>query len=145
MKEEYSSYLKQIGITGLFYNRAKEVYEFYEKLYPGAVQDVFVTDYIDSEGKRQYENLWFFTSTLVLEAKRFLTEDNFDSAPLKKKVQRWQVNRTEYNFEKASTKSRLSITVELKFANDCTLKASQENCDHLRDIFIKHIVPNTID
>ena len=131
MKEEYSSYLKQIGITGLFYNRAKEVYEFYEKLYPGAVQDVFVTDYIDSEGKRQYENLWFFTSTLAMEAKQFLTEDNFDSAPFKKKVKLWQVNRTEYNFEKASAKSRLSIRVELEYGNDCEFKASQDNCDYL--------------
>ncbi len=145
MKEEYSSYLKQIGITDLFYDRAKEVYEFYEKLYPEAIQDIFVTDYIDSEGKRQYENLWFFTSTMALEAKQFLTVDNFDSAPLKKKVKRWQVSRTEYTFTKATKKSRVSIRVELDFGNDCEFKASQDNCDYLRDIFIKHIVKNTID
>ena len=85
MKNEFVDYLNEVGITDLFQDKAKEAYLFYEKLYPDAILDLFVSEYIDEEGKRQYENLWFFTSSIFMEAKQFLAEDNFDAAPIVKK------------------------------------------------------------
>ncbi len=61
MKQEFVDYLKSIGIkAGSLLDQIESIYEFYLEMCPDEITDIFVTDYIDSEGKREYENLWFF-------------------------------------------------------------------------------------
>ena len=66
MKREMSQYLTTIGIRKHFYNKAKQVYAFYTKLVKDDVLDIFVSDYFDAEGTRQYESLWLFTKNYAM-------------------------------------------------------------------------------
>lgn len=144
MKTDWSEYLDSIGITGLFLKRVEEVLSFYQKVYSDQVQDILVTEYLDKEGNRHYESVWLFSETSIMEAKQFLQEDSFDSATLSKQVTHWRVEKTDYDFDKASTKSRMVLHFALVSRLSSELRASRENCDHLKALFFKYIVPNGI-
>ena len=142
MKPEHVKYLNDIGITDLFEDKAKAIYSFYNKIYPDSIQDIFVSEYIDEEGKRQYENLWFFTSTAFMESKNFLTEDNIDAAPYSKKFRHWTIEKKEYEFEVTTDNSRMKLIVTFSTGVSGELKASGNNCAHLKEIFLKYVAPN---
>lgn len=145
MKTEWTEYLNLIGITGLFYKRVEEILDFYQKVYPDQAEDIFVGEYIDNDGNRQYESLWIFTESKIGEAKKFLTEDDFDSTFSKKQIKYWSIKKENYDFLEASTKSRMVIRFILKYNTNGELKASRENCKYLKTIFFKYFVVNEIE
>lgn len=142
MKAEWLKYLELIGITDLFLKRIEAVVNFYQQLYANQIEDIFVAEHVDSEGNRQYESLWLFSQYGIGEAKQFLRADDFDFVPLS--VQYWCIKKTEYDFQKANSKSRMTLDLTLAFGTTCRFKASRENCDYLRDCFTKHIVASTM-
>lgn len=142
MKTEWKTYLKSIGIKNLFLKRAEEVLDFYQQFYKDQIKDIFVTEHIDKEGNRQYESLWLFSESSIMEAKQFLTVDNFDSTPLKNQVHYWRIKKTEYNFMESSDKSRMLLEFYLLPEVSGTLKASRKNCDYLKALFLKYFIPN---
>ncbi len=145
MKTEWAEYLESIGIKELFLKRVDEVLDFYVKVYPSEIQDIFITEYSDKDGNRQYESVWLFSETSIMEAKQFLKEDDFDSAAARKQVKYWKVQKEQYDFKQASAKSRMTVTFTLTTGIGGQLKASRENCDHLKTVFFKHIVPNVME
>lgn len=143
MKNDFSDYLeKTVGLTELFLERAQDAIKFYNTLYPDRIENIFVSEYIDGEGKRQYESLWIFTGNLAGEAKQFLTEDSFDSTPLKNRVVWWELKRTDFDGEKATDDSRMTIRVTFDTDIEGILKASGENCMQLQKIFNQHLFQN---
>lgn len=144
MKDEWVRYLTSIGVTELFQARAEAVVSFYEALYPNQLREIFVTEYVDKENKRQFENFWIFTDTLCLEAKKFLTQDDFDASPLVGQVKYWSVKKEKYDFLEASVDSRLTVYFSLVAGIVGELKASGSNCDHLKRLFLSYVVSNTV-
>lgn len=142
MKREFVEYLESIGITKTFRERIETIYEFYKNICPDEIEDIFVTEYINSDGSREYENLWFFSEKYVMEAKRFITEDNFDITPIHKRIHFLTIKEQDYDFRKATKKSRLYLQFALDTTAEGEFKASKENCDYLREIFLKYILPN---
>lgn len=142
MKAEWSEYLEGIGIRALFMKRAEEVVDFYANLYRDHINDIFVSEYIDKDGNRQYEGMWLFSDERVCEAKNFLHEDNYDSAIIKNQVKLWRIKKIDYDFKSATSKSRLVVEFSLVTNISGTLKASHSNCDHLRDSFTRYLLPN---
>ena len=144
MKQEFVDYLESIGIKeGVLLDRIESIYEFYLEMCPDEIVAIFVTDYIDSEGKRDYENLWFFSDRYVMEAKGFATEkDDFEIAPIKDRVVYCRIKKQDYDFKEATEKSRLHLVIKLDIIVEGDLKAAKENCDALRDIILKHVKPN---
>ena len=71
MKNSFEEYLLSIGIKDLFLTRAMNVIEFYKKHITDNVDDIFVTDYLDEQNVRHYDNLWLFNKTYCMEAKQF--------------------------------------------------------------------------
>lgn len=145
MKAEWIRYLESIGIgTEMpFFVRVKEVVDFYSQVYPEQIDDIFVTEYFDADGNRQYVNLWLFSDTSMMEAKNFLNEDDFDWAPLKQHIVYWSITKTDYDFQKATDKSRLALDYRLLSGIAGQLNASRGNCDNLKALFFKLILPNT--
>jgi hypothetical protein len=144
MKEKMSKYLESTGITKKFLKRTGDVYDFYSGLLEEEILDIFVSDYVDGEGARHYDSLWLFSKNYVMEAKLFLVQDDFDFAPIRNLVQHWKIRKENYDFKKADKKSRMYLEVKLSSYLGCDLRASQENCDHLRSIFLKHIKSNLV-
>lgn len=144
MKQEFVDYLESIGIkAGSLFDQIESIYEFYSEMCPDEIEDIFVTDYIDSEGKGEYENMWFFSGRYLMEAKGFAAgKDDFDIAPIKDRVERCAIQKQDYDFKEATDKSRLHLLFNLDTGAIADFKASKENCDALRDIILKHVKPN---
>lgn len=145
MKTELTTHLESIGINGPFLKRAELVLDFYEQIFPNQIEDIFVSNYFDKDGNRQFENMWLFSKRFIMEAKNFLQEDDFDSVPLRKQVKYWSIKKTEYNFTDATSKSRMTVDFILLSEINGILKASGENCNYLKSLFMKHILPNAIE
>ena len=114
----------------------------YKELYPDEIMDIFITDYIKEDGSREYENLWFFSEKTCMEAKQFITTEDFDIIRIKKRVNIWNIRKHNYDFKKAIDTSRLFLRVNFDIDVDGELKAAKNNCDNLRKIILKYIVPN---
>ncbi len=145
MKEEFVDYLNSIGVSKTAQKKVADVHKFYEMVTSEEITAIFVTDYVNEEGQREYENLWFFTNSLVMEAKQFLTADEYDMVPLKGNIGRWEIKKQSYDFEQATSASRLSLEFTLGEGltlAGATLRGSEVNCDYLRDIFIAYVIPN---
>jgi hypothetical protein len=146
MKEDFANYIKSIGITEVLQKRIATIYEYFEKMCPDEITGIFVTDYIKDDVSREYEHLWFFSEKYLMEAKQFVAKDDFDMIKLKKKVSYWNIKAQDYDFKKATEKSRLNVYVSfLDKELTAHLKAARENCDYLMNIVLKHVIPNIQD
>ena len=145
MKDEFVSYLKTIGMTEPLLERVKSIHDFYEAIFPNEITSVFVSEYVNQDGSRQYESLWFFSLKYTMEAKQFTTTDNFDVAPIHKQIRHWLVEKQEYDFKEATTTSRFTLTFLTRDDVIGTLKASGTNCDQLRDVVAKYMIPNLLE
>ena len=142
MKKEFIKYLESIGVANALWNKIEMIYEFFEEIYPDEITDIFIEDYIKEDGLREYESLLFFSKKNCMEAKQFITKEDFDVAPIKKRIYYWTIQKQNYDFKKATEKSRLYLRFELDTGVTCGVKAAKENCDYLRKIILKYIVPN---
>ena len=145
MKQEFVNYLDAMGLVGLggaMRGRVMQIYEFYEKIFKGEIEDIFVNDYATEDGSQEFTNLWFFTRTVCMEAKQFTMKDDFDAMPTDH-IAYWKITKKNYDFEKATMASRIKLTFSTNITPwEGTLQASGKNCDYLRDIALKHILKN---
>ena len=142
--KQISDYLATVGITGDLAKRVHSVYSFYSEQLNLVVTDMFVSEYLTQDGTREYDSLWFFTEDFMMEAKRFVKDDNFDLAPIKGRVKHIVISKEDYDFKAATIKSRMNLFVSLETEISGDLKASRENCDHLKDIIRKYFVVNVL-
>ena len=119
----------------------------------GEVEDVFVSEYRDSNGARNYEGAWFFGGGLAMEARNFLTDREYalDCVRLSNGVARWEMTRQGFlrKEDAGAENSRLAILVSFNKGGDglsgslhASLKASGVNCKYFYDLFEKYIAPN---
>jgi hypothetical protein len=137
--DQFETYFNDIAIPKVLRNRIALIAEFYEITCLEPIADIFVTDYIADEEGRRFENAWFFAEHYVMEAKQFASQDDFDSMCFQL-VNRWQVSKNDYDFVKAVPSSRMTLHFSMDRCN-ADLRAAQENCDYLRDIMMKYVVP----
>ncbi len=145
MNQKLSSYLKAIGATSPIIERAEHVYQFYQQLCSEEIEDVIVSEYLTAEGNREYENLSFFSRSFVMEAKNFLSEDDFDLDVVRDAVRYWRIRKWDYDFVKATDKSRLNLQFWLSSGMTAQMKASKENCDYLKAIALKYVPANLVN
>ena len=124
--------------------RVDEVVKFYEAFSPEKVESMFVSEYTTEEGQKQFESLWMFSRHLLMEAKQFLLQDNFDFAPNDMGGEHLVIEKQEYDFQEAGEDSRLTLTFTLRSDISAELKASGSNCDQLREICLRHFLPNLV-
>jgi hypothetical protein len=146
MKEQFIAYLKSIGMEELLIERVAEIYQFYDNLLNtnlnDEILDIFITDYITKEETREYENAWFFSKKYFMEARLFINEDDFDVNTISKELYYLRIKKENYDFLKSNEKSRLYIKFHAYQKGTGEIKASKENCDYLKKIYIKYLLPN---
>jgi hypothetical protein len=120
--------------------RLEVIAAFYEDMCPEEISDIFITDFIAGEEGRKFESAWFFSAGYMMEAKTFVSQDIFDLVPTTPIV-RWEVTKSDYDFVTATEASRISLHFVGPHING-TLRATRENCDFLRDLMLKYVVPN---
>jgi hypothetical protein len=144
MKREFEIYLDSVGIAGPIKNRIGFILEDFEQICPQEINDIFISEFIKDDGTREYESLWFFSNLYVMEAKKFINEDDFDISPIAKRISYFKATKKEYRFGIATDQSRLLLDFSTNLHVKCTLKASKTNCSELWKIFLKYVKPNLI-
>jgi hypothetical protein len=141
MKQGFQEYLASLELTDPVKARVESVLEFYAVLAPEEIESIFVTDYLDQNGARFFESLWLFSKGYVMEAKQFISQDDFDIGPLGRLF--WiAVRKENYDFKTATAASRLNIeyrNLASEFGGQ--LRASGKNCDNLRQVLVERLVP----
>lgn len=140
MEEKMKTYLEDIGIGRSIKKRVSEIYKFYKDICPEEITRIFVTDYITEEGEQKYENLSFFSDNYGMEAKDFINTDDFDMGLLEE-VTYWHIKKNDYNFKTATETSGLYIKLDLSGDTYYEFKASKNNCDYLKKLFIEFFLP----
>lgn len=144
MKEEFNRYLKEIGITEDFYERSMQVLKLFSNLIDEDITDIFVSEYVDGEGKRNYDDMLLFTHRKIIEARQFLrANDYFINCTQSCPLSGFNVKTTEYHFEEATEKSRLNMQAFFGSHLLINMKASGKNCDYLNGILKKYFFPST--
>jgi hypothetical protein len=140
MDKDFSNYLNDIEITETnLQERIYNIFIFYANdLCPEDIKDIFVTDYI-SEELREYENLWFFSENFAMEAKNFISEDDFDITYFSK-INGLEIKKKNYNFKNSNISSRLNLFCDTE-SEIYQMKASKNNCDYLKKIIKNYFLP----
>lgn len=148
MKKEFKEYFKSIGITSQEYlKRIETLMEIHSELCQDEIVDIFVDEYIKEDGTREYEDISFYSKQYFFGVSQFLTTDTFILSKNTKDVKSIKIKKKDYDFKKATEKSRLNIDVSYETSTPLhgSFKASKENCDILKQIFLKYMMPNIIE
>jgi hypothetical protein len=141
MNEKLDKYFEMFNLSKAYQDRIIDIYDFYKNECPETIQDVFISEYIASD-KRQFENVWFFSENYIMEAKNFIISDDFDMDIIKDNVSHWKIKKIQYDFENTTSESRMVLGILLHHRRSGLFKASEKNCDNLKEIFKNYIKPN---
>jgi len=148
MKMEFIEYLESVGITEVLHERIESIQELFRKMCPDEIKDIFITEYTEEDGTREYERLCFFSEKYFMDARNFMTQYDLTINPIKEKIYYLNIKKQDYDFERATEKSRFAVHCLLDVAGvnvSIDMKSSKQNCDHLRDIIYKYLVPNLVE
>ena len=104
--------------------------------------ETFLSESLNAEGIRSYESLWLISRDAIFEAALAEdTDDEIDGVRMRAGLIRWVAKSRNYDFVEATADSRLQIT--LWFADELygELKATGANCDRLRALVTRYVVP----
>jgi len=157
---EVADYINAINGSDVIKGRVLSLIPLLEKLLLPEKQPInsaFVSEYIDSNGSRTYESLWFFSATFALEAHAFLTVDVFDIIKFESNVGYIRTDISGYMPPEGTTpESRMSVNLSFRSSaapiygggtHYGTLKATGANCRYLNDItrriFVANLAPGS--
>lgn len=142
MEQSFGEYLSKIGMSETLSGRIDRRLEEYTWAMAEEIRDIFVVNYFKKDEGSQFESLWLFSNTYCMELKNFATQDSFDCIKFQGNVEYFEIDKEDYDFETASTTSRLEIKIQFKSQQSAIFKASGENCDQLLHIFRTYFLPN---
>lgn len=143
MKEEFLKYFQEIGIREPILDRIKKLSDYIKTLVPDAeFADVVVNEIVDKSGNRIYEVLRFISKDIGVTVLDFIdkTEITINRPRLLPSV---TFEAMDFDFKKANDNSRVTILTTYPFSNEkyILLRGSGVNCDHIMDIYHKHLFP----
>ena len=140
MNNVVDDYIDQLGIGKPLSERVRLSEMECLKLIPGPINNVFISDLVDSEGIRQYSNLHFFTDSMVYEQENFVSSTTIWLTSLPAKLT-CVVDKQEFDFENHTERSRLSIRAIWVGDFQIDLRASGANCLALMKIYREILLP----
>ena len=137
-----SDYVKRLGGSDELVKKIELLKSLATNLCPEKIEGFFISEYKQKNGRRILENAWFFSPKYVLESKKIIQKNiNIDIMCIDEYIDRFEIDSDEYDFEKASDESSLTIIAIMGPAVGL-FKATEFNCDILWDIVQKYILPN---
>lgn len=115
-----------------------------KEFYPEPVEDAFVSQYRESDGRLVIESIWMFTSSWAVEFKNALKEENFDLAILKDSITHLILELRDFDLKKAQESSRLKVHFQLLHGITGDFQATDANCLELLRITRERFLPNVM-
>lgn len=145
MKDEFKNYLESVGITSkVVLERVEEILGLVveTKLMP-QVDDIYVGEYLQSDGARVYDSLLLFKGDRIVQAVDFLERDVFRIEHTWGQLRSLEVEAQDYDFKKATVKSHLKVRAHaLRDELLVDGEGTRENCDQLKYIMLKYWMPS---
>ncbi|MBS4810280.1 MAG: hypothetical protein KH058_05860 [Bacteroides sp.] len=143
MKEEFYTYLKNIGISDVAQTKVEEIYNEILFLYNNInIDDILITN-VTNDGHVEWQSLWFFNEDLVIECKNFLSQQaDYDIASLNNKIIYYNIKKGNYNLNDAPRQnSYINITILINNGHSsCNLMATGANCPYVKHISQKYFL-----
>lgn len=135
----FQHYLKSLDLEHAeFLDRIEDSLSLCKELCPENILDIFISEYIDSDGKRIYESIWGISEKYILEVKDFRLSQNIDICNYPDQVAYIDIQMDNYNLKDCIENSRMSVRVRFKNALAAQFKASGNNCAFLKDIIFNY-------
>jgi hypothetical protein len=140
VSEEFIEYLRRIGMSEPLIERVGQFFTWCSDLAPEEIEEIFVDDYLQTDGTRLYGGIWFFTRRYTMETGIFVDDQSFDFVPLR--VLRWDVSFSNYDFGEANDQSRMSLRIDVAQGITGSMRATRENCEKLTAILRERVIPS---
>lgn len=140
MEEKFVKYLESIGITQVLMPRIEWLIGALENISGEKIIDIFISEYMQDDGTRFYEDFRAFSENYQLAALKFINIDKYaiwDRNKQRFSGMNWDVSN--YDFRSASPNSRASLLCSFYMPGPMLLKASQNNCDKLFAVFKEYL------
>ena len=144
ISDKLAQYLPAVDIEGPIGEKVKSIFNIMKNFCPDPIEDIFISDMLTPEG-RTYSSVFLFSPNYALEAKQFLQQDCFDITPIKKCVYYYEIRASNYDFERATDQSVLSVTAKFDADIRLYMQASKLNCNFLKSIILTYLKTNLID
>ncbi len=108
--------------------RLEQLVSVASAFYPEPIEDVFISEYRQGDGRQVIASVWFFTANLAVEFKNPLTEERFDLALLKGSVDYLEATKENFDFSEWTEESRFSVNFKLTSGITGDLRATRRNC-----------------
>lgn len=141
MIEKFEDYLGNLPLTNAVKGRINEVLLMNSKIIDFEIQDIFVCEFKNDEGSRNFTSLWLFSEKFCIECKNFLNSNNFDLTPLKE-LDYCSIFLADFDFEETGEKSFVKIHFRFKVGLTGDLIATESNCLSLFEIYKKYLISN---
>jgi hypothetical protein len=140
--EKFNDYFKSIGFsTNAIFEKVTPLFDICAKFCPEEIQDVFVSEYRNSDDSIVYESLFLFSDNFLIEIRNPLgSEFSWDFSSLYGNIQVIDIKSLFYDYYTPDEKSRLTIdTASSTNALISRYKASGLNCSKLWTIANKYL------
>ena len=141
MKQEFETYLIQTEMPSNVKKGGQELFDLYNDIFDSEIQDIFVEEYVDSEGSKEFKRSTFlFGEFRLSEIANFLFSDKLFIIPIKNNIDDIRIESERYYFAMPTDASKLKIKLTLSGGNAiCDLAATKENCLHLKKLLKKFL------
>jgi len=147
MKKEFKEYLNEINLSESLIEHIEKQYECLSSLTAVTeFDDIFISEYSDKEGIRQYFSLWTFTEFALhkIAIGPNSKGDKIVITNLKDRVSEFGIS--DYNFdlinEDESSKLVIAFSLNANITGRYGLTATSRNCKKLLSIVKKYFIPN---
>ncbi len=131
MEKRFEDYFTSVGMKQPFIDRIEKIMKIVSiTLTNSPILDVIIDNTIKKDGEIDYGNLRFYTDKFCITSFDFITEESLAITPLCMKYYSLDVDFKDYDFKKATEKSRLVVTGHyLGTERRTVIRGSGENCD----------------
>lgn len=137
--EVSNSYLKELELESqIIKTRIDMILKIIKQFSSEDIEDIFISDFTDSEGKRHYESLWAFSNNFLFEARDFRSKFDIDKVKYTSKLNHIEIISDNYDFEDAGNDSVLTFLFYTNDEMSGVLKASSTNCNVLNKLIHKY-------
>jgi hypothetical protein len=145
MDDQFTLYLQSLGMGSVFIESIYRFYNCFLQIADEQATDLFVSEYVNDDGQRQFMGVCFFSDNFVYEVEDFVSDTpKMWIAKLTNNIAFIGLHAKNYDFKNATLASRLILDSSWLQGTTFGLtgKASGDNCTHLLEIVRKYLKPN---
>jgi hypothetical protein len=129
----FSGYLDRANFVGVpMKMRIEQIYNDFKLICPEPITTMFVSEYMKDNNEMEYEGLWFFSPKFAMEAKNFMTKEDYDILKIRNSIVYCEIIKSNFDIKVAGS------------GGIAELKATRNNCNYLFRIYRRNILPNLV-